>query len=203
MFPLVAITAKIAVTAATVVTAHVAPGQSLSTIAQQHGTTWQAVYLANRRTVGANPNVIYPGESLTIPAGNGLSAVGKVSLPAPPQSPVQHYRARHAAATVEAVPVHSTYTAPAPAPVRQAATYSGSGGGSMEQCIISRESGGNSQVMNGSGHYGLFQFSESTWVGSGGSAADFGHASVAEQQQVFDNAVAARGYSDWQPWDGC
>jgi hypothetical protein len=80
-------------------------------------------------------------------------------------------------------------------------TYHGSG--SMQQCIISRESGGSSQVMNSSGHYGLYQFSASTWAASGGSPADFGHASVAEQNRAYHNAVAARGYSDWAPYDGC
>jgi hypothetical protein len=73
----------------------------------------------------------------------------------------------------------------------------------MQQCIISRESGGNSQIWNASGHYGLYQFSYSTWVGSGGAPATFGHASVAQQNQVFYNAVAVRGYSDWAPYDGC
>ena len=80
-------------------------------------------------------------------------------------------------------------------------TYHGSG--SKQRCIIARESGGNSQVMNSSGHYGLYQFSAQTWVASGGSAGTFGHASVAEQNRVFNNAVAARGYSDWTPYDGC
>jgi hypothetical protein len=79
-------------------------------------------------------------------------------------------------------------------------SYSGSG---RQACVISRESGGNPNAMNASGHYGLYQFSYSTWVGSGGSGADFGHAPVAEQNQVFANAVAARGYSDWAPYDGC
>jgi hypothetical protein len=81
------------------------------------------------------------------------------------------------------------------------ATYHGGSG--IQACIIAAESGGDSQIMNGSGHYGLYQFSYSTWTGSGGSGADFGHASVAEQNQVFANAVAARGYSDWTPYDGC
>lgn len=98
-----------------------------------------------------------------------------------------------------------THTVSAPArtktPAPAAARYSGSS--SVQQCIISRESGGNPDVFNASGHYGLYQFSESTWVGSGGSAADFGHASVAEQNVVFARAVAARGYSDWAPYDGC
>jgi hypothetical protein len=36
-----------------------------------------------------------------------------------------------------------------------------------------------------------------------GNPADFGHASVAEQIQVFANALAAGGQSNWQPYDGC
>ena len=60
--------------------------------------------------------------------------------------------------------------------------------GSFQQCVISRESGGSSQVMNSSGHYGLYQFSAETWAAYGGNPADFGHASVAEQNQVFQQA---------------
>jgi hypothetical protein len=82
-----------------------------------------------------------------------------------------------------------------------AGTYRGSS--SYEQCVISRESGGNSQVMNSSGHYGLYQFSESTWEAYGGSAADFGHASAAEQHRIFANAMAQGGQSNWSPYDGC
>jgi hypothetical protein len=69
--------------------------------------------------------------------------------------------------------------------------------------VIARESGGNSQVMNSSGHYGLYQFSASTWSAYGGSSADFGHASVSEQNRVFNNAMAQGGQSNWSPYDGC
>lgn len=79
-----------------------------------------------------------------------------------------------------------------------AAGYSG-----YESCVISRESGGQSQVMNSSGHYGLFQFDYGTWVSGGGSGADFGHASVNEQQRVFQAVYAARGTQPWSPSDGC
>ena len=75
--------------------------------------------------------------------------------------------------------------------------------GSFQSCVIARESGGNSQVMNASGHYGLYQFSYSAWVAAGGSGADFGHASAAEQNQVFDTAYAQDGTSPWAPYDGC
>jgi hypothetical protein len=77
------------------------------------------------------------------------------------------------------------------------------GSGSFERCVIARESGGNSQVMNGSGHYGLYQFSASTWRAYGGSSGSFGHASVATQKRVFDNAMAQGGQSNWSPYDGC
>jgi Transglycosylase-like domain len=80
-------------------------------------------------------------------------------------------------------------------------TYHGSGG--MQGCIIRAESGGNSQIMNGTGHYGLYQFAYGTWVANGGSPGSFGHASVAEQNQVYYNTVARSGYSAWTPYDGC
>ena len=69
--------------------------------------------------------------------------------------------------------------------------------------MVARESGGNPQVMNASGHYGLYQFSYSTWVAYGGNGADFGHASVAEQNQVFATALAQGGQGNWAPYDGC
>jgi Transglycosylase-like domain len=112
-------------------------------------------------------------------------------------------------------PSQAAYT-PSPQPARtQTASYpsytevpsqSGaySGTRAFQQCVISRESGGNPQVMNASGHYGLYQFSYSTWVAYGGNPADFGHASVAEQNQVFANAMATPGgEGNWAPYDGC
>lgn len=78
-----------------------------------------------------------------------------------------------------------------------------SGPSGFQACVINRESGGNSQAMNSSGHYGLYQFSASTWAEYGGNPADFGDASAAEQNQVFDNAMAAGGESNWAPYDGC
>lgn len=74
---------------------------------------------------------------------------------------------------------------------------------SFQACVIARESGGNSQVMNSTGHYGLYQFSYSTWTLHGGDPALFGHASAAYQTQIFWNTYRADGTSDWAPYDGC
>ena len=86
-------------------------------------------------------------------------------------------------------PVQATATVATP--TYSNASYSGgTPGGSFGSCVVARESGGNSQVMNSSGHYGLYQFSASTWAAYGGNPASFGNASVAEQNQVFANALA-------------
>ncbi|MGO8959104.1 MAG: LysM peptidoglycan-binding domain-containing protein, partial [Streptosporangiaceae bacterium] len=46
----------------------VRPGDCLWTIAVAHHVTVSALYRANRAVVGANPNLIYAGERLRIPA---------------------------------------------------------------------------------------------------------------------------------------
>jgi Tfp pilus assembly protein FimV len=160
------------------------PGDSLSGIAARYHIEWPGLYEANRAVIGGNPNLLVPGEHLRIP-----SAATAARLAASYQPP---------AATVTVVPS----AAPVTEPVAEQAAYS-EPGGSFQQCVISRESGGDAQVMNGSGHYGLYQFSYSAWVAAGGNPADFGNASVAEQNQVFATAYAEDGTSPWAPYDGC
>jgi Transglycosylase-like domain len=96
---------------------------------------------------------------------------------------------------------------PPPSPVGDPAAVTGrrtgTPGGSFGQCVIARESGGEAQVMNATGPCGLNQFSASTWAEYGGSPADFGNASVAEQNRVFADALAAGGQSNRSPCDGC
>jgi hypothetical protein len=176
---------------------------------------WTGFYAANR-SILSNPDVILPGERLQI------SCTDPGYAPPAPAAP----RLQEAAAVTGAYG-HPYYCGdgdgdgwdvPCPAqgssskPANYAAgansgtparTVSIAGDGAFQACVITRESGGNSQVMNASGHYGLYQFSYSTWVGHGGNGADFGHASVAEQNQVFAATVAQDGTSDWAPYDGC
>jgi len=58
----------------------VARGESLSGIAGKYGTTWQALYAANRAVIGGNPNRIFAGQALTV---SGRAAA------APAPAPVQ------------------------------------------------------------------------------------------------------------------
>jgi len=78
-----------------------------------------------------------------------------------------------------------------------------SGMGWFQSCVIRAESGGNADIWNSTGHWGLYQFSAATWAAHGGDPALFGHASAAYQTQIFWNTVHEDGTSDWAPYDGC
>jgi LysM repeat protein len=165
-------------------------GDSLSSIAgrvYRDQNAWTVLYWANHKQIHW-ANVIEAGQVLRIPVKPAKIPAAPAELgPSAPPAPA---------------PAASAVSGYAPAP--SASTYSGGvPGGSFGQCVIARESGGNAQVMNASGHYGLYQFSASTWAAYGGSPADFGNASVAEQNQVFANALAAGGQSNWSAYDGC
>jgi LysM repeat protein len=179
------ISAKIAV-AALPGTVTVRSGDYLSKIAKEdcgNPKYWTGIFTANKGKI-SNPDLIYPGEQLKLDCRvAAVPAPVTVAADAVTVRPHHHYIPRH----------HHYY----------ASSGGGYPGGSFGACVVARESGGNSQVMNSSGHYGLYQFSESTWEAYGGSAADFGHASVAEQERVFSNALARGGESNWSPYDGC
>jgi LysM repeat protein len=168
-------------------------GDSLSKIAQHfysESAAWPVLYYANRHSI-KSVNEISVGQKLTIPAK-------PAKIPAAPAAPVA---APVSQVSTSAAPAQVTSTAQPVSTSQPSSTYSGSG--SFQSCVISRESGGNSQVMNGSGHYGLYQFSEGTWEAYGGSASSFGNASVAQQNAVFNNAISQGGESNWSAYDGC
>jgi LysM repeat protein len=179
-------------------------GDSLSAIAGRvyhDQDAWPVLYWANHSQIHW-ANVIEPGQVLQVPVKPARIPAAPSALgPSPAPAPVPAAQTEEPAAQTE-----EPAAAPEAAPAQATAEASSSGagvGGSFAQCVIARESGGQSQVMNGSGHYGLYQFSASTWAAYGGNPADFGNASVAEQNEVFNNAIAAGGQSNWSAYDGC
>lgn len=167
-------------------------GDSLSAIAGRfyhNENAWPVLYYGNRGRIHW-ANDIKVGQVLNIPAKTA-------HIPHPPSAlGPKTYTPRHA------------HSAPVTTEVQASTTsVSSSGGaypgGAFGACVVARESGGNPQIWNASGHYGLYQFSESTWIGYGGSPAEFGHASVAEQNAVFAAALAEGGEGNWAPYDGC
>ncbi len=183
----------------------VRPGDSLSAIAGRFyhdQAAWPVLYWRNHSQIRW-ANVIEVGQVLRIPAKPGRIPRAPELLGPPP--PVAAYTPRHAAPAPAPAPAPvQAQAAPVQAAPAVASNYSGgTPGGAFGQCVVARESGGNPQVMNSSGHYGLYQFSASTWAAYGGNPADFGNASVAEQNQVFANALAQGGEDNWAPYDGC
>jgi murein DD-endopeptidase MepM/ murein hydrolase activator NlpD len=162
----------------------VAPGDTLSGFAALLGVDWQALAAYNQLD---HPDLLAIGQVLTVPP------VGYVTPPAAvvPTSVRTSEPVVTAGQTLVRPPASRSIATYRTAPAAPASGF--------EACVIARESGGNAQVMNGSGHYGLFQYSYSTWVANGGSPSSFGHASVAEQQAVFDRTP----HSAWTAYDGC
>jgi hypothetical protein len=69
-------------------------------------------------------------------------------------------------------------------------------------CIRNAEEGGSYAWGPGNGG-GAYQFLLSTWEEYGGAASEYGVAGPAYQDQIFDNAIAAGGASNWTAYDGC
>jgi hypothetical protein len=156
------------------ITVTVEPGNTLSGIAAQYGTTYQALAAENHI---ANPNLIYAGQQLDVDGGgNSVQGGGVQSNYTPPQSPAS-----------------TSYT---PTPVA-------SGGGALDDvpgvpagfaaCVAQRESSdGANQAYNG-GVYGIIT----------ASGIDVNGQSLAAQKQAFSELYAADGTAPWAPSDGC
>ena len=188
---LIAVTIPLHATAAHQAPAHytVRAGDSLSSIARReygNAAAWPALWWVNRGKVH-NPELIVAGQRLKLsswhPRKAWLTRDALAAIPAPAPAPV----AAPAAVTQPA----STATA----------TYSGAGG--FQSCVIARESGGDPAAVNASsGAGGLYGFLPSTWQALGHSGLPE-NASVAEQNQAFQQEYAQSGGSAWSAYDGC
>jgi hypothetical protein len=101
-----------------------------------------------------------------------------------------------AAAVAAAKPTAS----PSPAPSSSGSTDAAHS--PLGVCIRNAEEGGSYAWGPGNGG-GAYQFVLGTWENYGGSASEFGVAGPAYQDQIFDNAIAAGGASNWTAYDGC
>jgi Tfp pilus assembly protein FimV len=177
-------------------------GDSLSTIAQNlyhDSSAWPVLYWANHDKIRW-ANDIDAGTVLTVPAKPAQIPAAPAQL-APAASTEQTSTEQTSTNSASTASTDESSSSETSEPAQTTSTYTGDS--SFQECVIAAESGGDSQVMNSSGHYGLYQFSASTWAEYGGNPADFGDASVAEQNQVFDTAIADGGASNWSAYDGC
>jgi LysM repeat protein len=89
-------------------------GDSLSGIAAALGVrgSWQALYAANRKVIGPDPDVIHPGTVLVLPGRPGRPATAPS-----PSRPTGHHQAHQAPPATHAVRPHPAPSARTSAPV--------------------------------------------------------------------------------------
>jgi LysM repeat protein len=167
-------------------TYQVQDGDSLSTIAKdQQLESWKPLWDVN--PVVTDPNVIYPGQQLTVPNGPTTDRPlpeSAVAQPVTTNTAPQTYHNYSGSASGYT----QSYTRPA-------ANYSAGAGGLFAR-IRSRESGGNYAENTGNGYYGAYQFNLGTWRSVGGSGLP-SDASPAEQDMRAQMLYNQRGCSPW------
>ena len=154
-------------------------GQNLSDLATSNNTTMLRLYYANSQI--SDPDLIYPGEILTVPN------VNEVLTPrALPQQNV-------VASSVTTQPTDVTAsTTPAINNVSGTDT-------SVWDEIASCESGGNWSIDTGNGFYGGLQFTLSSWQGVGGS----GYPNQASASEQIARAEILQSKEGWGAWPAC
>ncbi|MFJ6054040.1 transglycosylase family protein [Streptomyces sp. NPDC092307] len=161
----------------------VAPGDSLSAIAtDQHVEGgWQALYETNRTTIGGNPNLIFPGQRLTLRITTGPA------LPPPPrQDPEKPPR------TADPVtPVEPAAEKPAPKPVEKPAEKPAPEPASAQQKPVA---GGFSAPVDAA--LGTaYRVSGSSWSSGYHTGVDFPVATGTTVKSVGPGAVVSAGWA--------
>jgi hypothetical protein len=114
-------------------------------------------------------------------------------------------QARRAAAQPPPSPTPTPASTPTPTPTPTPAPTTGGGDAAHSAlgiCIRNAEEGGSYAWGPGNGG-GAYQFLLGTWETYGGAGSEYGVAGPAYQDQIFDNAIAAGGASNWTNYDGC
>jgi Transglycosylase-like domain/LysM domain len=139
---------------------------------------------------------VQPGQTLSgIAAANGLSLT--VVEAANPQigDPNVIYPG-------EAVYLSGGSSAPQASPSAVLPASSTASDSGFQSCVLQRENSDSYSWADGNGG-GAYQFEPSTWAEFAPAGAQYGSASPAQQDQAFQNAVAAGDSSAWSQYDGC
>jgi hypothetical protein len=146
-------------------------GDTLGSIARSQGIDgWHGLYMANRDSI-KNPNLIFPGQKLTLAQGGGSTASTDTTQQSATSS---SHRNSPPAAQASNVPA----------------------GGTVWDRLAQCESGGNWSINTGNGFYGGLQFTQSSWRAAGGSGSPQ-NASRAEQIRVAERLQQMQGWGAW------
>jgi LysM repeat protein len=180
-------------------------GDTLSGVAQHYNTTWEAIYDANSSTIH-NPNVVYAGQQIRVPAGDLATSVVPAQASAPQSSsspssvqstPVKSYRVTPAQSSTQTQSTSAQSTS-------GTASSGGSGYGSSSlsdipgvpssfaACVAYRESTNDTNPAAHGDAYGIIP----------ASGYNVGGDSLAQQKQVFKEIYDTTGASAWAA-DGC
>lgn len=165
------------------------PGDTLSKIASEHGSTVERIFSANISI--ENPNLIFPYEKLRIPLADEQLAPRATPQPATPASAV---------VPPQEAPVAEAEPAEPAAPAAPAAPVVASG--SVWDSIAMCEATGDWSINTGNGFSGGLQFTPSTWSEfGGGEYAPMAHQASREQQiDIAEKVLSVQG---WGAWPAC
>lgn len=147
----------------------VQPGDSLTKIAGENGTTFKRLFDANTEIV--DPNILITGQQIRVPLPD--EQLVERALPAPKPVAIQSALASPIASNAPAV-----------------------ANGSVWDSLAACESGGRWNINTGNGYYGGLQFSLSTWRAVGGSGLPSDN--TREEQIARAEILLARsGWGQW------
>lgn len=161
-------------------------GDTLTSISSTNATTYVRLYDANMNIT--NPDLIYPGQVLRIPAAD--DQLPNRPLPAEADDSAAVTDSNDTSQPAEAVPSQASYSAPT------ATETSYTGGSGVWNTIAQCESGGNWAADTGNGYYGGLQFTLSSWEAAGGTGLP-SQASPAEQIARAQTLEASQGWGAW------
>ena len=178
------------------------PGDTLSSIATANQTTYVRIYNANENI--QNPNVIYAGMNIRIPAKDE-NLPDRYSAFINPAPMVQYNTSQrqYQNSTNNQTSVNYNYPKQQTQPVqKQTPKAAPVSTGSTWDKIAACESGGNWSINTGNGYSGGLQFSPSTWSGYGGRkyAASANQATREQQIEIAKKVQASQG---WGAWPAC
>ena len=155
-------------------------GDYLEKIANDHNTTYLRLYYAN--TDISDPDLIFPGQNVRIPAETEELAARSLPVNAPVAAQTE----------VAANPSAGTQ------PVTRASNVIPSDGSVWDQ-IAACESGGNWAISTGNGFYGGLQFTLGSWAAVGGT----GNPADASRDEQIYRATLLQQRQGWGAWPAC
>lgn len=163
----------------------VQPGDYLAKIAEAHQTTYTRLFDANLQI--KDPDLIFPGENIRIPAEDEQLAHREIPTNAP-------------AAAAPAAPAPAPKAAPRVAAKRSSVpAVVSSVSTSVWDRLAACESGGNWSINTGNGFYGGLQFTLSSWRAVGGT----GYPHQASKAEQIARAEMLKARQGWGAWPAC